>query len=39
MNAGCELMAMDEIGDERRGWEDVPVDGLPYNLLLVGRKR
>ena len=39
IGAGCELVAMDEFGDERQRWEYAPVEGLPYSLLLVGRKR
>ena len=39
MDAGCELLAIDEFGDELQRWENAPMDGLPYCLLLVGRKR
>jgi len=39
MDAGCELIALAEIGDGRQEWETLPVQGLPENLLLVGRKR
>ena len=39
MDAGCELLAIDEFGDERQYWEESPMDGLPYTLLMVGRKR
>ena len=39
MEAGCELAAIDEFGDRRQRWEYAPMDGLPYYLLLLGRKR
>ena len=39
MDAGCELLAIDEFGDEPQRWEVAPMEGLPYYLLLVGRKR
>ena len=39
MDAGCELAAIDEFGDEFQRWENAPMDGLPYYLLMVGRKR
>ena len=39
LEAGCELLAMHEIDDQQRGWEDAPMEGLPEDLLLVGRKR
>ena len=35
----CELTAVDEFGDRRQRWENAPMDGLPYYLLLRGRKR
>ena len=39
LDAGCELVAVDEIGDQPQGWERTPLQGLPENLLLLGRKR
>ena len=39
MDAGCELLAIDEFGDETQRWEYAPMTRLPYYLLLVGRKR
>jgi SAM-dependent methyltransferase len=39
MDAGCELIALAEIGDGRQEWETPPIQGLPEDLLLVGRKR
>ena len=39
MDAGCELLAIDEFGDELQRWENAPMAGLPHYLLLVGRKR
>lgn len=40
LDGGCELMAMEEYGDGRQDWERVaPLENLPANLLLVGRKK
>lgn len=39
MGAGCALEAIDEFGDKIERWESAPMTGLPYYLLLVGRKR
>lgn len=40
LDAGCELTAMEEYGDGRQDWErDAPLEKLPANLLLVGRKK
>lgn len=39
LNAGCDLVALDEFGDELQRWEYALMAGLPYYLLLVGRKR
>ena len=39
MKAGCELLAMDEFGDGLQRWEMAPMTGLPYYLLLKGRRR
>jgi SAM-dependent methyltransferase len=38
MDAGCELVALREIGDQKQGWETPPVAGLPAYLLIIGRK-
>lgn len=40
MDAGCELLAVEEFGSGSDGdWEVPPVGGLPRVLLVVGRKR
>ncbi|MDE2824778.1 MAG: class I SAM-dependent methyltransferase [Gemmatimonadota bacterium] len=40
LDGGCELTAMEEYGDGRQDWErDTPLEKLPANLLLVGRKK
>ena len=40
LEGGCELTAMEEYGDGRQDWEgDAPLEKLPANLLLVGRKK
>lgn len=40
LDGGCELTAMGEYGDGRQDWEGTaPLEKLPTNLLLVGRKR
>ena len=40
LDAGCELLAVHEIGDGRQAWELASLEGrLPEWLLLVGRKR
>jgi len=40
MDAGCELLAVEEFGGGSDGdWELAPVAGLPRVLLVVGRKR
>ena len=35
---GCELIALDEIGDEAEGWEVPPLAGLPQLIRLAARK-
>ena len=37
-DAGCELIALREIGDQKEGWETPPLTGLPQDLLIVGRE-
>ena len=40
MEAGCELLTVEEFGSgSDGGWEVPPVTGLPRILLVVGRKR
>ena len=40
LDGGCELTAMEEYGDGRQDWEgNAPLEKLPANLLLVGRKK
>ena len=40
LDGGCELMAVEEHGDGRQDWEGMtPLENLPANLLLVGRKK
>lgn len=40
INAGCELVALDEIGDQLQvwEWETASLKGLPECLLMIGRK-
>jgi hypothetical protein len=37
--AGCELLSVDEIGDDRESWEIPPLAGLPRSLLILSRKK
>ena len=40
LDGGCELLALREYGDESQGWEGgAPLERMPANLLLVGRKK
>ena len=39
LDGGCDLVAIDEFGDQPEWWESAPLAGLPRSLLLVGRKR
>ncbi len=39
LDGGCELLALKEWGDQPQSWEQIPLEGLPASLLLVGRKR
>lgn len=41
INGGCELVFLDEVGDQLQnwGWEKPPLKGLPESLLMVGRKK
>ena len=39
LDAGCELLALKERGDQPQSWERIPLEGLPASLLMVGRKR
>ena len=39
LSAGCDLVAIEEFGDQQVGWEAAPVAGLPHSLLLAGRRR
>ena len=40
LEGGCELLAMEEYGDGRQRWEGgTPLEKMPANLLLVGRKK
>lgn len=39
LDAGCDLLALQEFGDGREAWETVALEGLPLSLLLIGRKR
>lgn len=40
LEGGCELLAMEEYGDGRQNWEGgPPLEKMPANLLLVGRKK
>ena len=39
LEAGCELVCVDEFGEGREPWEPADLSGLPLNLLFAGRKR
>jgi len=39
MGAGCELITLDELGDQKESWETPDLTGLPQVLFIVGRKR
>lgn len=39
LSADCELLALQELGDQRQDWERAPLEDLPESLLLAGRKR
>ena len=39
MNLGCEMIKVDEYGDESEGWESAPLQGLPQSLLIVAKKK
>ena len=40
LDGGCELLALEEYGDGRQHWEEgTPLEKMPENLLLVGRKK
>ena len=40
LDAGCALLALEEYGGGRQQWEEgAPLEGMPANLLLVGRKK
>ncbi len=39
LSAGVEILACHEIGDGGLAWEQPSLEGLPEDLLLVGRKR
>ena len=40
LDAGCELLAVEEYGDGNQDWEGgAPLERLPANLVLVGRKK
>ena len=36
---GCELIALDEVGDQAESWEQAPLAGLPQVIILAARKR
>jgi ubiquinone/menaquinone biosynthesis C-methylase UbiE len=38
LDAGCSLVALRELGNQRQGWETRDLTGLPEDLLIVGRK-
>lgn len=38
LSAGCELLLLDESGEEAEDWEGAPLTGLPESLLIVARK-
>ena len=40
LEGGCELLAVEEYGDGNQDWEcGAPLERLPANLVLVGRKK
>ena len=39
LSAGCELVKMEETGDQNDDWNATELTGLPQYLLLVGKKR
>lgn len=39
LGSGCELTALEEVGEDEEDWETAPLRGLPQSLLVVGRKR
>jgi ubiquinone/menaquinone biosynthesis C-methylase UbiE len=38
LNAGCQLIQMDEMGTHVGDWEGAPMQGLPECLFMAGRK-
>jgi len=38
VEAGCDLVLVDEFGDQPEDWEVAPLAGLPQSLLIVARK-
>jgi SAM-dependent methyltransferase len=38
LSAGCELLRIEEIGEENDEWNDTELKGLPQRMLFVGRK-
>lgn len=38
LDAGCDLISLQELGDARQSWETPNLVGLPEDLLIVGRK-
>ena len=39
MDAGCDLLLLEDMGDEPEAWEVAPLRGLPQALLIVSRKK
>ena len=39
MEPGNELLTLQELGEAREGWEQIPSEGLPQFLLIAGARR
>lgn len=39
LSAGCELVKMEETGDDNDDWNETELRGLPQYMLLVGKKK
>lgn len=39
LDAGCELLKMEEFGDDNDDWNETELKGLPQYMLLVGKKK
>ena len=39
LKSGCEILEVDEFGNQAADWEGAPLKGLPEFLMAVGRKK